>query len=126
MSVDANERSRNAPVCLRSETRYGRVLRLFQVELSPSFPLSTDHPELPRSLVLALVARAKPTKVDSQLGIPVCRRDALSTPVIVDVTSLEDLVGRVRDRGYCSFVQRSGNAAQMNGEGEYSIDDEGQ
>lgn len=124
MNVDANERSRNAPVRLRSETRYGRILRFFEVNLPSSFPLSAD--QSPRTLLLALVARVKPTKLDPQLGTPICQGDALDTPVIVDASSLEDLIGRVRDRGYCSLIQRSGNSVQMDGENEQFIDDEGQ
>lgn len=123
MDVDANQRSRNAPVRLRSETRYGRVLRIFQVDLPRSFPLSTNISS--RTHLLALIARAIPTKLDKHLGTPICQGNALDTPVIVDASSLEDLIGRVRDRGYCSLVQRSGNSVRMEGDNECCIDGEG-
>lgn len=121
VNVDANERSRNAPVRLRSETRYGRTLRFFELNLPSSFPLTA-----PRTLLLALIARIKPTKLDPHLGTPICQGDTLETPVIVDVSSLEDLIGRVRNRGLCSLIQRSGNSVQVGGESECFVDDEGQ
>lgn len=70
MNVDANERSRNTPVRLQSKTRYDRILCFFEVNLPSSFPLSAD--QSPRTLLLALVAHVKPTKLDPQLGTLIC------------------------------------------------------
>ncbi|KAG8742494.1 hypothetical protein FRC10_001328 [Ceratobasidium sp. 414] len=105
--VDRLAHRRNAPEDLVRKSHYGRVQHIFRLRLPPKVPGNPGNKS--RTLLLALIYEAK-TKVQSTYDYEVVSYSGeLSKGEIVDVATIQCVVGRVFDRNEWWIIDRTEN-----------------
>ncbi|KAH9889500.1 hypothetical protein C8Q73DRAFT_707899 [Cubamyces lactineus] len=105
--VDRNARSRNAAIQLVSKTFYGQLQRVLVVHFPamPATPITTATP-----LVFAIIRTCK--VIDSHQSLDIHYYTQTSTLDVVDITTVQCLVGRIHDRGRWAIIDRSGSLSR--------------
>ncbi|KAI0326297.1 hypothetical protein GY45DRAFT_1259252 [Cubamyces sp. BRFM 1775] len=115
--VDRNARSRNAAIQLVPKTFYGQLQRILVLHCPP-IPSSTHSALTP--LIFAVIRTCKITADHPTLDIHYYSRD--SSTDLVDITTVQCLVGRVRDRNQWAIIDRSGTLSRALYEGHEAGD----
>ncbi|KAG9090543.1 hypothetical protein FRC06_000997, partial [Ceratobasidium sp. 370] len=103
--VDRLAHRRNAPEDLVRKSHYGQVQHVFRLRLPPKIPGNPGNK--PRTLLLALVYEAK-TKVQSTYDYEVVSYSGeLSKGEVVDVATIQCVVGRVFDQKEWWIIDRT-------------------
>ncbi|KAJ3485684.1 hypothetical protein NLI96_g4778 [Meripilus lineatus] len=106
--VDANTRYRNRAILLEPRTFYGQLKNLYTVQLIrlvPSYPASE-----PSLFILAAIKTCAISRIHPTLDIHYYEKEG---PLeVMDVTSIQCLVGRVRDGDTWAIVDRSGSLSR--------------
>ncbi|KAG8748063.1 hypothetical protein FRC10_009816 [Ceratobasidium sp. 414] len=106
-SIDCLAHCRNAPEDLVHESHYGQVQHTFQLHVPPKIPGNLGNKS--RTLLLALIHKAK-TKVQSIYDYEfVSYSSALSKGEVVDMATIQCVVGRVFDRKEWWIIDRTEN-----------------
>jgi hypothetical protein len=95
--IDINAHKRNAPVMFEKRTFYGRILGLLAFEIRTVLSCRTH--------VLANIA---PIKLErkNRLGMPVYKGDKLEPARLVDVSCIQCVIGRVKDKEFWTLIER--------------------
>ncbi|KAI0369836.1 hypothetical protein BV20DRAFT_1036311 [Pilatotrama ljubarskyi] len=107
--VDKNARYRNRPVILEKKTFYGQLRQILVINLGP-VPSASPPQSEPSTLVLGVIRRCIIESDHRALDIHYYRRHGALE--IVDITTIQCLVGRVQDRGHYGVIDRSGALAR--------------
>lgn len=108
---DANMNYRHRPEVLVASTHYGQLLRVLEVSLEPSLMTQSD---VPTPILLAVIRECKVSRDHNDLDIhyyPVGARGEGPLDVL-DLRSVQCLIGRVKDRGEWAIIDRSGTLAR--------------
>ncbi|KAI0371378.1 hypothetical protein BV20DRAFT_1035360 [Pilatotrama ljubarskyi] len=107
--VDQNARYRGRPVILEKRTFYGELQHILLVDIGP-IPSAT--PPLPQgeTLLLAVIQTCSIESSDARLDIHFYKR--LGRTEVVDLTTVQCVVGRVHDRGQYGIIDRSGTLSR--------------
>ena len=100
---------------------YGRVSHFFALRLPPTCPyrIRTSAPEI---LLLAAVEPVNWEPETPSFPVRFYKGERFNTSQIIDVSCIQCLVGRIKDRGLCALIER-GNMGQLLGfTGEESQD----
>lgn len=113
--VDQNARYRNLNIVLQPKTFYGRLLRIFEIQLSviapgPANRTPSSPPQLPPPVVLAAIQTCHIERSNNDLDIHYYTR--MGNTDYVDITTIQCVVGRVKDRGRFAIIDRSGSLAR--------------
>ncbi|KAI0707239.1 hypothetical protein C8Q76DRAFT_817548, partial [Earliella scabrosa] len=116
--VDTNRRYRNRPIQLVKRTFYGQLQHILQFTLSAdaSCGLLTPTP-----LVFAVIQACKIEQSDDALDIHYYTR--LGSLDYVDITTIQCVVGRIKDRGRYAIIDRSGTLSRALYIGEAGMQD---
>ncbi len=107
--VDKNARYRQRPVILEQKTFYGQLRHILVIKLGP-VP-SASPPQLhPSTLMLGAVRRCVIESDHHDLDIHYYKR--FGALEIIDISTIQCLVGRVQDRGRFAIIDRSGSLAR--------------
>ncbi|KAI0714182.1 hypothetical protein C8T65DRAFT_573761 [Cerioporus squamosus] len=101
--VDRNARHRNAVVQLQRATFYGCLEHILAVNCPP-IPGSSHHTS--EMLLFAVVRTCEIEETHSSLDIHYYSKE--TTLDVLDITTIQCLVGRIRDRGRWAITDRSG------------------
>ncbi|KAI0683538.1 hypothetical protein C8Q76DRAFT_662367 [Earliella scabrosa] len=112
--VDRNSRRRNAAIQLAPSTFYGQLQHVYVIDCPP-IP-NTSHVSTER-FIFAVVRTCDIEHTHRSLDIHYYTKE--STLDVLDITTLQCLVGRIHDRGRWAFIDRSGTLARA-----YYIGDE--
>ena len=88
------------------ETFYGQLQHIFVVEMPAAHQLGITEPEI---LILGAILTCD-IKEKNDLDMHYYRTHGRTE--VVDITTVQCLVGRVKDRGSWTIIDRSGNLAQ--------------
>ncbi|KAI0645014.1 hypothetical protein C8Q79DRAFT_911885 [Trametes meyenii] len=105
--VDLNARSRNAAIQLIPRTFYGQLQQILVIDCPP-IPNSTYSDRAP--LIFAVIRTCDISEDHPVLDIHYYAKE--STLDVVDVTTVQCLVGRLRDRGRWAIIDRSGSLSR--------------
>ncbi|KAI0819220.1 hypothetical protein BC628DRAFT_1333506 [Trametes gibbosa] len=107
--VDKNARYRQRPVILEQKTFYGQLRNILVIDLGP-IPLASP-PQLQSSvLMLGTIRRCVIESIHRDLDIHYYKK--LGALEIVDISTIQCVVGRVQDRGRFAIIDRSGSLAR--------------
>ncbi|TFK82780.1 hypothetical protein K466DRAFT_499707 [Polyporus arcularius HHB13444] len=101
--VDRNARHRNAAVQLQRATFYGRLEHVLAVYCPPILGSSLRTSE---TVLFAVVRTCDIEETHSSLDIHYYSKE--TTLDVLDITTIQCLVGRIRDRGRCAIIDHSG------------------
>ncbi|EIW62612.1 uncharacterized protein TRAVEDRAFT_115107 [Trametes versicolor FP-101664 SS1] len=108
--VDLNTRFRNLPVILQPKTLYGQLQRIFEIQLS-SLPHNGNPPgDPPPPVVLAAIQTCDIQRSNDALDIHYYSR--MGGIDYVDITTIQCVVGRIKDRGNFAIIDRSGTLSR--------------
>ncbi|KDQ12217.1 hypothetical protein BOTBODRAFT_34816 [Botryobasidium botryosum FD-172 SS1] len=103
------KRARNRKPIFEAGVFYGEVSRFFALPITTSFSAAAS-PSPPPGATHLLLALVSPFKLESQnrLGMPFYRDtpSSMLAPKVIDISTIECLVGRVKDRGQWAVVDR--------------------
>ncbi len=109
MLVDKNARYPNRPVINEERTFYGQLQRILAIDLKP-IPTAVPSKTAPSTLVLGVIRTCTIEGDHSVLDIHFYKN--LGRVEVVDLTTIQCVVGRVRDRGRFGIIDRSGTLAR--------------
>ncbi|KAH9849713.1 hypothetical protein C2E23DRAFT_932379 [Lenzites betulinus] len=107
--VDKNARYRNRPVILEKKTFYGQLRQLLVIDLHP-VPSAVPPQITSSTIVLGAIQRCLIENDHRTLDIHYYKR--LGGLELVDITTVQCLVGRVQDRGRFAIIDRSGSLSR--------------
>ncbi|KAI0659177.1 hypothetical protein C8Q70DRAFT_916325 [Cubamyces menziesii] len=107
--VDKNARYRNRPVVLEKKTFYGQLQQIMVISLRP-IPSAVPPQNESSTVVLAAIRRCVVESTHRVLNINYYKR--LGGLELVDITTVQCVVGRVQDRGHFGIIDRSGALAR--------------
>ncbi|KAI0820673.1 hypothetical protein BC628DRAFT_830689 [Trametes gibbosa] len=107
--VDKNARYRNRPVILEKKTFYGQLRQILVVHLHP-VPSATPPQNTPSTIVLGAIRCCLIKNDHRTLDIHYYKH--LGALELVDITTVQCLVGRVQDRGCFAIIDRSGSLSR--------------
>ncbi|KAH9847274.1 hypothetical protein C2E23DRAFT_742220 [Lenzites betulinus] len=105
--VDQNARHRNLPIVLQPKTLYGQLQRIFEIQLSP---LSPQDAAAPSPIILAAIHVCDIQRSNNNLDIHYYTR--MGRVDYVDITTIQCVVGRIKDRGQFAIIDRSGTLSR--------------
>ncbi|KAF8868691.1 hypothetical protein BD779DRAFT_1459489, partial [Infundibulicybe gibba] len=103
LEVDQNCRHRSQSAIPGERVYYGQVVHLIAFQLPPTCPFAPTDLDRPMTLALAAIAPIKPTSFD-EFGMPSYKD--LGPIEVVDVPTIQCVVGRVKDRGVWTIIER--------------------
>ncbi|GBE81876.1 hypothetical protein SCP_0402500 [Sparassis crispa] len=106
--VDKNARYHNRPVVLEKTTFYGQVRRLFICKLNRAPSIGLQQPST--SVLLAAIRTCDIEETDNVLDIHYYSK--MGRLDIVDITTIQCVVGRVHDRQRWAVIDRSGTLSR--------------
>ncbi|KAJ3005166.1 hypothetical protein NUW54_g4465 [Trametes sanguinea] len=105
--VDQNAHHRHRPIILEKKTLYGQLQRILHVQLRPI----PSHALLsPPPIVIAAIQTCSIQRSNQDLDIHYYQR--MGGVDYVDITTVQCVVGRIRDRSQFAIVDRSGALAR--------------
>ncbi|KAF8892958.1 hypothetical protein BD779DRAFT_1766114, partial [Infundibulicybe gibba] len=108
LEVDQNKRYKNQPVILEKRAYYGQVLHFIALKLPPTCPFIQAHPSRigqPSSHIMAVIMPIKPLPTPlNEFGMPSYKK--LGPIQVVDASTIECVVGRVKDRDTWTIIER--------------------
>ncbi|KAJ3004976.1 hypothetical protein NUW54_g4552 [Trametes sanguinea] len=107
--VDKNARYRNRPVILEKKTFYGQLRQILVLDLCP-IPSAAPPLVQPTTLVLGAVRQALIESHHSTLDIHYYKK--MGALDLVDIATVQCVVGRIVDRGRTAIIDRSGALAR--------------
>ncbi|KAI0749042.1 hypothetical protein C8Q74DRAFT_1212144, partial [Fomes fomentarius] len=118
--VDRHERSRNHAIELLPRTFYGQLQHIYVLDCPP-IP-GTAHSTTTR-IIFAVICTCAEEETHPTLDIHYYSR--YSTLKVLDITTIQCLVGRIHDRGQWAIIDRSGalSRAIYEADGEGSDDE---
>ncbi|KAF8871523.1 hypothetical protein BD779DRAFT_1453878, partial [Infundibulicybe gibba] len=100
LEVDQNERYKNQPVILEKRAYYSQVLHFIALKLPPTFCIGQ-----PSSHIMAVIMPIKPLPTPlNEFGMPSYKK--LGPIQVVDASTIECVVGRVKDRDTWTIIKR--------------------
>ncbi|KAH9849072.1 hypothetical protein C2E23DRAFT_870815 [Lenzites betulinus] len=103
--VDRNTRYRNRPVVLEKQTFYGELQHILLVPFGP-VPSATPPLLHNETLLLAVIRTCSIESSDDRLDLHFYKQ--LGRTEVVDLTTIQCVVGRIHDRGRYAIIDRSG------------------
>jgi hypothetical protein len=102
--IDINAHKRNDPTVFQERTFYGRILGFLAVDI----PLISFEQIVlsPRTHILANVSPIKLEKKRNRLGMPAYKGDNLGPARLIDVSCIQCVIGRVKDREFWTIIDR--------------------
>ncbi|KAI0831438.1 hypothetical protein BC628DRAFT_1462562, partial [Trametes gibbosa] len=107
--VDKNARYRGRPVILEKKTFYGELQHILLVNLNP-IPAATPPLLSPETLLLAVIRNCSIESDVTRLDIHYYKQ--FSRTEVVDLTTVQCIVGRIQDRGRFAIIDRSGTLSR--------------
>lgn len=109
--VDKNARKRNTVPHYEPVAFYGQLQHILVVRLPPAPELDPESPELLSDTIyiLAAIHRCETTMTNS-MGFPIYTK--MGRTEVVDITSVQCLVGRVPVSNYWVIIDRTGELQQ--------------
>ncbi|KAI0686435.1 hypothetical protein C8T65DRAFT_567901 [Cerioporus squamosus] len=107
--IDKNARYRNRPVIMEPHTFYGQLLRILVVNVKPiptAVPPITTFSTLVLGVVLTCVIENNHRILDMHYYKNHGRTE------VVEITTIQCVVGRIKDRGHYAIIDRSGALAR--------------
>lgn len=102
-----NARNRQLAPQFQLETFFGQLQTTFVVHMPVSLELGIERPE---TLILAAIKSCKIEQHDRHLDVHLYKDHGRTE--VVDITSIQCVVGRVRDRNRWVIIDRSGSLAR--------------
>ncbi len=102
--VDINARYRNRAIVYEKQTYYGQLKQVLQFDLAP-----VPECDIPNTtpLIVAVIQVCNIDADDHNLDIHYYTR--LGAVQYVDITTVQCVVGRIKDRGRYAIIDRSGS-----------------
>ncbi|KAF7336408.1 hypothetical protein MSAN_02294800 [Mycena sanguinolenta] len=117
MLVDQNTRYRNRPENFKLETFYGQLTHIYRVHLPDACP--SLHTEGPTTYILAAIRSCTLKPDDKELaGLDIHFYSSHGSLDVVDITTVQSLVGRVKRTDTWAIIDRSGALARAEWLGE--------
>lgn len=108
--VDKNAAFRNRPVILELQTFYGQLQHILVLCLAPSSVLRLSKPT---TIVLALIRNCAINAGETHSnGLDFHYYTQQGRLEAVDITCVQCVVGRIKDRGEWAIIDRSGSLAR--------------
>ena len=109
MLVDRNARYRNRPVINEPRTFYGQLLRILVLDVKP-IPTAVPPKTTNTTLVLGVIRTCVIDSDHSVLDIHYSKNNGRVE--VVEITTIQCVVGRIKDRGRFAIIDRSGALAR--------------
>ncbi|KAH9850528.1 hypothetical protein C2E23DRAFT_735077 [Lenzites betulinus] len=105
--IDRNARHRNRPVVFESKTLYGQLQHIYHIRLLPipSHAIPSDT-----SVLLAAIQTCNIERSNHELDIHYFTR--MGAIDYVDISTIQCVVGRIKDRGSTAIINRSGTLSR--------------
>ncbi|KAF7341602.1 hypothetical protein MSAN_02057500 [Mycena sanguinolenta] len=117
MLVDQNTRYRNRPEHFELETFYGQLTHIYRVHLPDACP--SLHTEGPTTYILAAIRSCTLKPDDKELaGLDIHFYSLHGGLDVIDITTVQSLVGRVKRTDAWAIIDRSGALARAEWSGE--------
>ncbi len=107
--VDRNARYRRRPVVLEKQTFYGELQHILLVSLGP-IPSATPPLLRGEKLLLAVIRTCSIETSDERLDLHFYKQHGRTE--VVDLTTIQCVVGRILDRGRYAIIDRSGTLSR--------------
>jgi hypothetical protein len=104
--VDENARLANTEPHFVPETFYGQLQHIFVIEMPAARQLGVSNPEI---LILGAILTCN---IEEHNDLDMHYYKTHGRTEVVDITTVQCLVGRIRDRGSWAIIDRSGNLAR--------------
>lgn len=109
MLVDKNARYRNRPVMMEPRTFYGQLMRILVVDVKP-IPTAIPPKTTSSTLVLGVIRTCVIDSDHRDLDIHYYKNQGRME--VVEITTIQCVVGRVKDRSHFGIIDRSGSLAR--------------
>ena len=119
--VDRNARSVNAPINMVARPFFGQLQQILQVNL-PAMP-SGREVVAPQTILLAVIQDCEineATRTQAEIDLDIRYITRMGALQVVDLQTVQCVVGRVKDRGKYAIIDRSGTLARA-----IFVDDDG-
>lgn len=104
------------PEKLEAHTFYGQVLKFVELTLPVDSITSGNSPETehnPLQIILLAVIETVKLVAKNQLGIPYYRCNETRAIEVIDVSCIDCVVGRVKERGKWAIIERPKSLVEL-------------
>ena len=119
LDVDRNARFRNVESVFESRNFYGQLQHIYILDCPP-IPSTTHTTTTP--IIFAVIRTCATEETHPSLDIHYYTNH--STLNVLDITTIQGVVGRIRDRGRWAIIDRSGALSRAIYNGDDQSDDE--
>ncbi|KAH7332712.1 hypothetical protein B0J17DRAFT_632334 [Rhizoctonia solani] len=106
-TVDQDADDPNAEPRFEPETQYGELRHLFVLKIPPKAPIVNPHRKKDRHLLLAQIYKAPFQTDEADEHQVIWYKGKLGTGEVVDVTTIQSVVGRIQDGNIWWIIDRS-------------------
>ena len=108
--MDQNARYRNCHEVFRKETFFGQLEHVIVLDLTGSLPGIPADSSSPGSFLLGIVRTCSIQESNDELDIHYYTR--LGAQQVVDMTTIQCVIGRIHDRNRWAVIDRSGGLSR--------------